>query len=171
MSFWLRAASFAQTTMENVQWSIRWARQHLLVPVAHAGGRNMQLLRSGCWIDADIRVDDSSQVVAVYIRESHSIRLPQSPLAANARMTRWTWLSVSLTDSSGGYIDAEVNSNEVLTEFMGTLRTETDAITPGQILTLFACQKGWLPTGYITVVSSTGDEETLTCADLYAPGR
>ena len=129
------------------------------------------LLRSGIWIDSRTTVSDPTYIVGYYNLEKHTIVSPVTS-AANLRFPRWSWLSVSLSDASGRPI-ANNDDDTVMTDFFGTLRVDPAVPTVGiaQILTLFAFQKGWLPTGHLSVMDSAGQEEVITCADLYARGR
>ena len=136
------------------------------------------LLRSGIWIDSRTTVADPTYIVGYYNLEKHTIVSPATAAAAvtsaaNLRFPRWSWLSVSLSDASGRPIANNDAVDTVMTDFFGTLRVDPAVPTVGiaQILILFAFQKGWLPTGHLSVMDSVGQEEVITCADLYARGR
>lgn len=167
MTSWLQAAAYMQHGFQTIYQWYTFVRQRLALPLLQRGGRDMYLLRSGQWIDATIHINDTVEILGIYRLASHSVRPPQS--SDTIRLPRWSWLSVKISDASGNALDTEPE-NTVLTDFLGTLRTSI-SLTPGQALTLFAFQKGWLPTGWLTVFGSDGTEETLTCADLYVPGR
>jgi hypothetical protein len=176
MSWQLTAASWLHTIITAATAFYHMVRQRCVLPLALNGGRDLMLLRSGIWIDSRTTVADPTYIVGYYNLEKHTIVSPATAAttsAANLRFPRWSWLSVSLSDASGRPIANNDDDDTVMTDFFGTLRVDPAVPTVGiaQILTLFAFQKGWLPTGHLSVMDSSGQEEVITCADLYARGR
>ena len=131
--------AYIQLLAESIFQYANRLRRDILLPLAKVGGRDMVLLKSGAWIDDDVRIP-RSQVKMRYDAEKHTVFL----LTNTDKPVRDPWLSVTAEgrDLSDFFCDLRVPANMELSN-------ETKIM-------LFAHQKGWFPVDVITVVLRDG---------------
>lgn len=140
MISWLDVLSFIQSSIDYTKlWCGRGRRQYLL-PLAHSGGRDMILLRSGGWIDNIAEIPDED-IRCRYDAEQGHITSGSGPLK------RHQWLSVS-------------QGTRDMSDFFADLRT-TVTLTSDELLMLYTHQTGHYPKGVLSVVQRDGTEVTV----------
>jgi hypothetical protein len=138
--------AWCQTQMESCVTLYNRLRRTYLVPLAHAGGRDMFLLKNGQWIDAAPATPEQ-HIVWSYNAERNELRHTAAPV--DGRLARWPWLSVS-------------NESHDLSDFFTGLRLSTGhTLTNDKAFMLYAHQKGHLPHGLVTIIKRDGSEEII----------
>jgi hypothetical protein len=109
------------------------------------GGRDMYFLTNGAWVDCTQQYSPE-QIEWLYNSETNTIYKPMDAIGCRTR--RWDWLSVV------------AEGDRDMSDFFSSLRV-SHTISADKVLTLFAHQKGWSPTGRLQVVLRTGEEEVV----------
>lgn len=131
-------AALVQNVSETVySWAMK-VRLHYVLPLVLSGGRSMNLIRGGQWIDTSVRVP-TNEILCTYDAETHVISDSES------RSQRWPWLSVVTRDG----VD--------ISEFFSSLRVPVEhTLTAANVLMLYAHQKGILYTRDLEVMGRDG---------------
>lgn len=132
------AAALVQNASETVHsWAMK-VRLHYVLPLVLSGGRSMNLLRGGQWIDTSVRVP-TNEILYTYDAETHVIS------DSEGRSQRWPWLSVVTRDG----VD--------ISEFFSSLRVPVEhTLTAANVLMLYAHQKGIFYTRDLEVMGRDG---------------
>jgi hypothetical protein len=103
----------------------------------------MVLLRSGQWIDAVDGVP-SDEVSWNYDAEKHQL----IATGDQGRLIRWKW------------IGATVGDRDLMDFFEGLRLSAGHTVTDDKVMSLYTCQKGWVPTGPLHVTLRDGSLES-----------
>jgi len=135
----IHLASLLQNASSTVgSWAMK-ARLHYVLPLVLSGGRSMNLLRGGQWIDSSVHVP-TEEILYSYDAEKHVISDSSS-----SENKRWPWLSVVTRYG----ID--------ISEFFSSLRVPVEhTLTSAHILMLYAHQKSVLYTRDLEVIGRDG---------------
>jgi hypothetical protein len=154
MAFWLQAAAWIQTGLEQSALWLHRVRRWYVLPAALMGGRDMVLTRSGQWMDASIQIP-ADQVEWLYDVERQTLTTAHES-ARQHRMTRWPWLAATCEGRD-------------MTDFFASLRISAGHhLSVEKMMLLFASQKGWMPVGELIVTKRDGMEERI---QLGRPGH
>jgi len=131
----MQVAALIQNVSEKVySWATK-VRLHYVLPFVLSGGRSMNLLRNGQWIDTVVHVP-TEEILYTYDVEKHVI---------GSQNKRWPWLSVVTRDG----VD--------ISEFFSSLRVPAEhTLTVANVLMLYAHQKGVLYTQDLEVTGRDG---------------
>ena len=142
----LQCAALMQSLLEWATTTVHRVRRTWVVPLAHWGGRDMVLLRDGQWVDDSVIVHPS----LVQWRYDAEMRQLIHLATPDARMVRWSWLSVVAADGTD------------MSDFFAGLRISAGHSIPrDKVLSLYALQCGAMPHGTLTIVRRDGTEETI----------
>lgn len=141
----VKVASIAESVRAQAVLALHRARFLLLWWLLSLGARPMMLLRTGAWVECS-RGFAPDQVRAIYNAETHCVTAVGAEGTLGSR-DRWPWLAAVETEGS----------RRDLSDFFGGLRvSQSLGLTSAAILGLFACQKGWLPRGTLSVTQRDG---------------
>jgi hypothetical protein len=147
---WMDIAAFTERVRSRIVQTFHGVRTLLIWWLLGLGRRPMVFLSSGIWTEWN-RKFDADQVRALYDPETHSV-LASGMSGSLGSRDRWPWLAA---EEVGG-------ARRDLSSFFGSLRVARGlALTPADILALFACQEGWLPRGTLRITLRDGTEETV----------
>ena len=133
-----KVAALIQNISETAYSWANHVRLNYVLPLISSGGRSMNLLRGGQWIDTAVRVP-TEEILYTYDAEKHVIS------SSEGRSQRWPWLSVVTRDG----VD--------ISEFFYSLRVPTEhTLTVANVLMLYAHQKGVLYTRDLEVMGRDG---------------
>jgi hypothetical protein len=140
----MQVAALIQNVSETAYlWAMK-ARLHYVLPLVLSGGRSMNLLRSGQWIDTTVHVP-TEEILYTYDVEKHVIGSD-----SDSQNKRWPWLSVVTRYG----VD--------ISEFFSSLRVPAEhTLTTANVLMLYAHQKGVLYTRDLEVTGRDGSTIVL----------
>lgn len=135
----MQVAALIQNVSETAYYWAMKARLHYILPLVLSGGRSMNLLHSGQWIDITVHVP-TEEILYTYDVEKHVISS-----ASASQNKRWPWLSVV------------TRCGVDISEFFSSLRVPTEhTLTSANVLMLYAHQKGVLYTRDLEVTGRDG---------------
>lgn len=147
---WMDIAAATETVRDYMVRSIQRVRVLLLWWLLGLGRRPMVLLCSGIWTEWN-QGFGNDQVRAVYDPEVHGV-LASGMSGSLGSRDRWPWLAAVEVDGA----------RRDLSPFFGSLRVARGlALTPADVLALFACQEGWMPRGTLRITLRDGTEEVV----------